>query len=576
MIRQSNNGLWRQLLPAYIFTKPVFIGTYFWALLVHFADSINNDSGNIILRIIIVTTLHSGVYAALFLVKQSVLDRIRPGLLPSLTLGILAIIGLSRGFLFENWLFAWDISADKDTSLRMQTSMINTVSSFSVGIIATANSRMHQIKNVLLLNELDRLEDIKANSLARIKAINNDSIEGIKTELNKYSKSMFGRSTSEILQTLRTMIDTVVQPLSRELEVRANNWQPPAVREDVIHVNWIQAFKDGLNPGKINYVLVPLLMIFSSLPTIIENSPSLLDYLFFVLAFSVGVLVGKLFTRIFASSFVNFGAYLITALITGFLMGVSALPMTQDYDAPYGFLILSTLTYPVTASLVSMLSRADRQLSIASVKLIEATQELEWNVARIREAQHQNQRNLARALHGSVQAKLASTYLELEKINQEKIENPERVKQLLNEIQESIATINIQQPEHEDLPGLIAKTRENWFAVAAVTSQISDLELIQQDVLCVVALIDVIPELVFNAIKHGKANAIEISIELKDQRTVQLTVQDNGIYELTDLGSGLGTKIMNESAISWKRERVTGSTITTAEFAYSLEKLLPN
>jgi signal transduction histidine kinase len=575
MIRQSNNGLWHQLLPAYIFTKPVVIGTYLWALLIHFADSINNDSGNIILRIIIVTTLHTGVYGVLFLVKQVVLDRLKPGLVPSLTLATLVIIGLSRGFLFENWLFAWDISTVKDTSLRMQTSLINTISSFSVGIIATANSRMHQVKNAQLLNELDRLEEIKATSLARIKAINNDAIEGIKTELEKYTRNMHGRSIAEILLILRTMIDSVVQPLSRQLAVQENNWHPPASREVKVQVNWIQALKSGLNPGKIHYVLVPLLMIMSALPTVIENSPSLLDYFYIALAYSVAILTGKLITFVFANGLVNLGLYLVATLTTGFLMGVSALPMTQDYDSPYGFLILSTLTYPVTSSLISMLFNANDQLTIASRRLTQATQELEWNVARIREAQHQNQRNLARALHGSVQAKLASAYLELEKIDQGKIENPEKVNQLLAEIQDSIATINTKQPEQEDLLRLIAKTKENWVSVAAVTSQISDLELIQQDVLCVVALIDVIPELVFNAIKHGKATAIEISIKLKDQRIVELTVKDNGVNELIELGSGLGTKIMNESAISWKHERVSGYTVTSAEFAYSLEKSLP-
>jgi signal transduction histidine kinase len=576
MIRQSNNGLWHQLLPAYIFTKPVVIGTYLWSLLIHFADSINNDSGNIILRIIIVTTLHTGVYGVLFLVKQVVLDRLKPGLVPSLTLATLAMIGLSRGFLFENWLFAWDISTIKDTGLRMQTSLINTVCSFSVGIIATANSRMHQIKNAQLLNELDRLEEIKATSLARLKAINNDVIEGIKTELEKYTKSMPGRSISEVLVILRTMIDSVVQPLSRQLAVQSNNWHPPASREVKIQVNWVEAFKSGLNPGKIHFVLVPLLMILSALPTVNENSPSLLDYFYISLAYSVAILTGMLIKFVFANGSVNLGRYLIATLTTGFLMGASALPMTQDYDSPYGFLVLSTLTYPVTSSLISMLFRANDQLTIASKRLTHATQEMEWNVARIREAQHQNQRNLARALHGSVQAKLASAYLELERINLGEIDDPERVKQLLNEIQDSIATINTRQPEHEDLPRLIANTQENWVSVAAVTSQISDLELIQQDVLCVVALIDVIPELVFNAIKHGKATAIEISIKLKDQRIVELTVKDNGIHELIDLGSGLGTKIMNESAISWKRERVSGYTVTTAEFAYSLEKSLPN
>lgn len=576
MNRQSNIGLWHQLLPAYIFTKPVLFGTYFWALLIHFADSINNDSGNIILRIIIVSLLHAGVYGALFLFKQVVLDRVKPGLVPSLTLGTLAIIGLSRGFLFENWLFAWDILLVKDAGLRMQTSLVNTIFSFSVGIIATANSRMQQKKNAQLLNELARLEEIKTTSLARIKSINNDAIEAIKSELEKYAKSMDGRSISEILLNLRTMIDSVVQPLSRQLAVQDNNWHPPTSREVKFQVNWIQAFKSGLNPGKIHYLLVPSLMMFSALATVIENSTSVFDNVFIFLAYIVAVSIGKFFSFIFANKSANFGIYLFTTIATGFVMGLSALPSTQNYESPYGFLILSTLTYPVTASLISMLFSANEQLTIAAKNLAKATQELEWNVARIREAQHQNQRNLARALHGSVQAKLASAYLELEKINLGEIDNPEKVAQLLAEIQVSIATINTQQPDHEDLLGLIAKTQENWVSVAAVKSQISDLEQIEQDVLCVVALIDVIPELVFNAIKHGKANAIEISVKLKDQRIVELTVKDNGIYELIDLGSGLGTKIMNESAISWNRERITGYTITTAEFAYSLEKSLPN
>ena len=91
-----------------------------------------------------------------------------------------------------------------------------------------------------------------------------------------------------------------------------------------------------------------------------------------------------------------------------------------------------------------------------------------------------------------------------------------------------------------------------------------------------VSLIDVIPDLVFNAIKHGKANSIEISIKFQDERVVELIVKDNGIHELVDLGTGLGTKIMNESAISWNRERIAGHTVTTAEFAFSLEKVLPN
>jgi signal transduction histidine kinase len=569
---------WYQLLPAYIFTKPVFFGTYFLALLVHFADSINNTSGNVILRIVIVTSLHVGVYTSLFLIKQILLDRVKPGLVPWLTLATLAFIGLFRGFFFENWLFAWDISDSQDVSLRMQTSLFNIVSTFSLGIVATANSRMHQIKSAQLISEQENLEKIKVNALANIKSIDNEAVSNIKSQLDQYVKDLQGSSISQILLILRKMIDTVVQPVSRQLEVEPINLYSPASRDEKIRVNWLQAFKSGLNPGTISYGLVPILMIVVSLPTVIENSPTTVAFFSITLAYFVGLLFGKLFSSIFVNHKVNFGAYLGVTLVTGFAMGICTLQMTKNYDSPYGFLILSTISYPIAASLVSMVRNADAQLAIATRELAQATQKLEWNVARIREAQHQNQRNLARALHGSVQAKLAAAYLELEKINLEQVINPQRVDQIVAEIQESIATINSRQQQPEDLSKSIAKTIENWASVAEVTCQISDhdLNLINQDALCVVALIDVIPELVFNAIKHSKPTTVAILIKFSDERVVQLSVQDNGINELNQLGSGLGTKILDESAISWNRERVAGQTITTAEFAYSLEKTLPN
>jgi len=569
---------WHQLLPAYLFTRPVFIGTYLWALFIHFADPVNSDSGNPLLRIIVVTTLHIGVFATLYLFKRILLDRVKPGLVPSLTLATLAVVGISRGYFFENWLSAWDLSAFNNVGLRMQISLLTTVSTFSVGIVTTANSRMHQIKSGQLLNELERLERVKAAALAGIEMMSIPAIEGIKNQLHAYVQSLHGKPVSEILIILRTMIDSVVQPLSRQLDVQSNNWSPPLSRENKIQVNWIKAFKDGLNPGQINYPLIPILLILTALPAVIQNTPFLHAFFPLFLSYCAGVLIGKFLCFIFADTMVNFGVYLFATVCTGFAMGLCTVPMTRDFNQSYRFLILATLTYPITASLVSMISSADAQLLLATKELAQATEELEWNVARIREAQHQNQRNLARSLHGSVQAKLASAYLALEKVNQEKVHNPERVNQLLAEIQSSIATLSGRQPEKIDLRKLIAQTQGNWASIASVTHQVSeeDLALIHQDALSLVAMNDVIPELVFNAIKHGKANAIEITIVFKNERVVELTVQDNGIHELTTFGSGLGTKILNDSAISWNRVRINGHTRTTAEFAYSLEKALPN
>lgn len=569
---------WRQLLPAYIFTKPVILGTYSWALLIHFADSINNDSGSVLLRVVIITTLHAGVFISLYFVKNLLLDRVRPGFVPALTLAALAILGVMRGFFLENWLFAWDISAILDAGLRMQTSLLNIVSSFSVAIVSTANARMHQMRNIQLLNELERLEGIKVDALERMNATDNRAVQSIKVELDSHVKSMQGRTIAELLIILRAMIDTVVQPLSRQLEMQGKVWQPPEIREEKLQINWGRAFKAGLHPGKINYALIPALMVVVSLPTILKNTSTSLAVVSLTISYGVGFLVGKFFHNLFSRRSVNLFFFLFVALATGFSIGLSSLLMTQSYDSPFGFLVLATISYPVVTSLISMLINADEQLGIVEKDLAAATKELAWNVARIREAQHQNQRNLARALHGSVQAKLASAYLELEKIGQDSVGNTQRVNQILTEIRESIATVDTHSPEAPDLHKLISQTVQSWASVAAVTSQVSDTDLvaIAQDPLCVVALIDVIPEAVFNAIKHGKADKIAISITFKDDRIVELTVTDNGVHELVDLGTGLGTKILTEATVTWQRKRVEGTTVTRAEFAYSLETALPN
>lgn len=562
---------WHQLLPAYIFTRPIIIGTFLWALLVHFADSINNDSGNVTYRIVIISCLHLGVYGALFIIKQLLLDRVKPNFVPPLTLLALFVVALFRGFLLEHWLFAWEITQSLDIGLRMRTSTVNTVSSFSIAIIATASARSHQMKNAHLHNELVRLESIQTHALAEIESVDSQAIEIIRADLKAYVDSMQGRSIDKVLVILKEMIDKVVQPISRRLENEVNLWTPPVVEEAKVRVNWFQAFKDGLHPGKINYVFVPTVMIFSSLPTVLKNTAFTMACIYLLFTYMVGVLIGKMFKKLFESHNVNYLLYSLVTLITGFAMGLTTLIMTRDYDSPFGFLPLATIFYPITAAFISMTTSADEQISNDTRKLATTAQALEWNIARIRETQHQNQRNLARSLHGSIQAKLASSYLELERTSFQDPAAKNRLDQIIDELQLSIAGITNARQSDDDLHQLMAKIQENWESVAEISYSVTefDLAMLHRDQLCMATIFDAIPELVFNAIKHGAANKIHISAGFNSDRVVQLMVEDNGVEEEIGIGSGLGTKILNDSSLSWKRNRHNGKTITQADFAFS-------
>jgi two-component sensor histidine kinase len=66
-------------------------------------------------------------------------------------------------------------------------------------------------------------------------------------------------------------------------------------------------------------------------------------------------------------------------------------------------------------------------------------------------------------------------------------------------------------------------------------------------------LAELIPEPAFNAIKHGGANKVPFSLSLVIENTIELTCTDNGGRPADSSRVGLGTKLLYECAIMWRR-----------------------
>lgn len=476
----------------------------------------------------------------------------------------------------EIWLFEWGVTTLLNTELRMRTSLLNSTISISVAIIAAANTRRHHMTKAHLLNETARLESVKESALASIKNLNDHALKNVKTELSSYVHSMQGANAAQVLAILKTMIDKVVQPLSRKLENEFAPWAPPEVRVSEIKVDWYQAFKSSLKPGAIQYVTVPILMTVVAIPTVLARSNFLEAFIGLGFSCATGILTGKILQKTLKNRVSSTWLFLVFTLTTGFTMGLSTLPITRDYQSPFGFLILGIVFYPFASAIISLLSGADEQLAASSIELKKMTEELEWNVARVRETQYRSQKALARTLHGSVQAKLSSSYLELEKLHTLGQLTQEKLHTAIAVIRSTIDNINTNAAQPGDLMQVIEKVRENWAAIAKISTNIapSNLLRIQGDSVCMAALLDVIPELVFNGIKHGGASEIDITVDFINDRVVRLVVSDNGVNDLVESKIGLGSRILDESSIAWSRERIGDRTITAADFAFSLDEAI--
>jgi signal transduction histidine kinase len=143
--------------------------------------------------------------------------------------------------------------------------------------------------------------------------------------------------------------------------------------------------------------------------------------------------------------------------------------------------------------------------------------------------------------------------------------------QLLDDLTASMEDIDTRKVAIQPINEVVERVRENWSSIAVISFHADPavLDVIERDSLCKTSIIDVIPELVFNGVKHGKATEIDLLLELIGNEKVRLSAIDNGNFEKLESTLGLGTTILNESCISWTRERDNARTVTITDFALS-------
>jgi len=195
-----------------------------------------------------------------------------------------------------------------------------------------------------------------------------------------------------------------------------------------------------------------------------------------------------------------------------------------------------------------------------------ATDELRWRIARKRELHRQQQRALAHAVHGEVQAALAAGILQLEMALQEGTATDQQVDEVRTRIIACVRELDLRNVRPSPLPVVVAKVQATWAGAVTLSMSVDpNLEdALHDDPQCLLTINDLVPELVFNSIKHGKAKDVRITLVRGDERTLTLSCQDDGVVFSEDATGGLGSRLLDDCAIQWSRERHGSSTVLMA------------
>lgn len=558
-------------MPEFLFTWTTFITTLVWALALHFADVLNNSIGNYVARFLTIIFLHLLLFGTLYLLKKAIFDNLRPSKVPVALLIATLFLGAGRGLFLQYLLVTFDSASDSSYSLRIWTSLLNTSSSLVIATLTVASLQSLAAGRNRLLIERNRLEFVQKSTEKTLTTLNSGVITKIKNDLLNQISALSKQDTESILSSLRRTIDEIVRPLSRSLDENTETWAPPTFESTESKLNWSAAFKESLRPTQINYSLVPTLMCLVAIPITLERSPIYVAIIGLPLIACVGFLWGYLVHRYIAPKFFSALAYFTLAIINGAIMGALTLIFTSDYKQPYGLFLLSIIFFPASSFVISFLTTAGRLGKEANEQLEEVTQDLAWSVARVREQNFELRKSLAATLHGEIQAKLASTYIQIENLVKSGFDTSDNIERLISGLVDTVEKMDTPTQTHNDLVGMLDRVKSNWLEVADIDVEIptSILSEIEKDKVCAATLAEIVPELCFNSIKHGNASKIKVRLKFKTPKIVYLEVANNGSNQDLSSTIGLGSKFLNEASIKWERVQENGLTITRADFAYS-------
>lgn len=561
-----------RLLPEALISLPVFGISFLWVALVQLGEwaALGDDPNNLIVRLASVFAVQVLMFAFPFVTLRFICPRLRTAnwswaLLISVIVGAF-VRGIALGFIFT-----WTgVTASPEFGFRVAASLTHlAVITIILWYLVSEVRGLHALRRQLI-GERAQLLDLQEDAQRDLEQLGDRATADIRRSVLASLGGMRATDSTSLLERLRITIDEVVRPLSHQLAASVSTWTPPQPPTQAMGVNWPLATREGLDPVRIRPIIVPVLLIWIGLPIhLFQFGPRLTAGLIATLivtipAFWVARKVAIRSTTGRGTS-AKAVAFVIAVLVGGVALGLTTLMYMQGQPQPFVFVVVAPpLALLIAAPIAIAQAARDQDVALES-ELRTTTADLRWTLARTREQHRQQEGALARALHGRLQASLAAAFLRLDRAVAQGADDDALRTALQTEVHQAIIELDVIPTYPDPIEKVVALTRSNWSEAVQLDVALDQraCEALASDPLCARCVNDLLPELVFNSIKHGSANAIAVRLEIADERTLRLTVIDDGSSDLIASRYGLGSALLDEASITWTRTREGGRTTTT-------------
>lgn len=444
----------------------------------------------------------------------------------------------------------------------------------AIAMLAIFNAS--RIRHEKTLSELEvekaNLDELRGGIRERIRLQREDLLKRVQAVLSPVVdevKNQLQTSPKELSNRLRDVVETVVRPLSHDIgKGQALDQEVNIISKRAAMATSRSRFPSRLSAGA---MIVPELTTFAtasvSITANVINFPnavfegSVISLIAVYLGYKVSQkLLAKLWVHFVWALAISIAVAVGVSLFTVYTIGLVGFPLTPILVQQF------TLSQVILTLITFYMQFLRTQRRDSEQEMIRVISDLAILNSQLRQEVWLNRRRIASILHGSVQAALYASAIRLAKT-----ESPTAAD--IDSVQHDIAAAisKLESGEGaETFAEILQQIHDVWEGAVEVELPKLNPALsaqLEHNRVAAACAAEVVREAVSNAVKHGKAEHIEIAIEQTQQNLLGITVTNDGQPLPAEIETGYGSAILDEVAFSWQLENRGGYTVLGAAIA---------
>lgn len=553
----------------------VFWSTFAFSFLAHALGSSDLGAGNVIARIAAVTAAHLTMMAVLVLTRM-LLWKLEATIV-TLTLVIAGYIlaGAIRGLTLQGALYGLGAADTGYSNYRLFGGVVVMTTGLLWAAFAFGIKAEWGAKRAALSGTKQQLESLLADSEARLEVEAIDTMSTIESMLQTALLPELAESPQRALTKLQALINDTLRPLS--VLLASNQPQLQLVRLDptAYRFRWTTALthlklRESSRPFTIGLILASL-----AVNGFVQYLPEYSALSLLILTFAV-IAAGLSLSRFVMAPWVDrlppgirVFAVLAVLFLVGFGGGLAVLSLGDDPAVAYGLSINGGVASALLGALFGINHAASKETESIELQLHNYEHKLRWTIAALNGQHWLQKKQFARKIHGPIQSEVAAAAIRIER-SLKTGEVTESGEVVLHNLRDRLAKILDDTKGTSDVRPVLAEIAETWHGLCNI-----DLEMtvevekeLKEDPTCVETVLEIAREACSNAIRHGSAENIHLTVEMAESDLVRLTVRNDGTKVEAGSKRGVGSAYLDDCSYSHELELNPGGAILTATIPF--------